>query len=370
VANTAAGGSERPSFQRLRALFSTTFWSLPTADPEHRWRTARADARAIRSHRWLWFVGAVLVVAASEILAFSTSVHGATKALLVAVSAGFGALVLLWGGSWGVALAMATRRQRNEAIRQRDNMRWETKDLQQQLDGLKAELQEARRPRPIDDVAKKVLGTELREIRTDIEKIKATNPPSYPPGFQFPGEAWTKHGPALEGDTYDRVESAYVAAHHVTKFVQQREAKRRVGNRQPNEVHPEDKLDEVHGLAGEALDALGERHNKPFKTPYREAAEQIAGDIVLERLSELIRLGELLYDSSADYNKWIAEHAVWRDRLRDELFEADRVRAFDFSGLSEGEPSDDKDLEPARRRVDRIVGNLRKLHDEYYRGER
>ena len=146
MANTAAGGSERPTFPRLRALFSAPFWNLPTAEPERWWRTARADARAIRSHRSLWGLGIVLVVVASEILGFATKLHGPLKAILIAIGAGGGTVFVIWLGSWLVALAITTRRQRNEAVRQRDGADVEVKELRRQLD-------EALAPKPIDNIA-------------------------------------------------------------------------------------------------------------------------------------------------------------------------------------------------------------------------
>jgi hypothetical protein len=365
VANTAAGGSERPRFPRLHALFSATFWSLPTADPERRWRTARADARAIRSHRSLWGLGIVLVVVASEILGFATKLHGPLKAILIAIGAGGGAVFVIWLGSWLVALAITTRRQRNEAVRQRDDAGVEVKELRRQLD-------EALAPKPIDNIAP-LFGTELRDIRRKIERVKVTNPPSYPREFQLPGARWTEYGPVLaelRPELYVIVERAYTAAHDVNENLRTRESRQRATNPPQLGAIPEDGLDEAHGLAGEALDALGQKHNEPIKSALQTASEQIVGDIVRETLSQLIREGELLYDSHSDYDQWIAKHAAWRERLQDELTDADRVRAFDFDGLSEGTLRHERDLEPARRRVDRIVGNLRKLHDEYYRGER
>ena len=172
--------------------------------------------------------------------------------------------------------------------------------------------------------------------------MKATNPPSYPREFQLPGARWSKYGPVLaelRPELYVIVDRAYTAAHDVNENVRGRESRQRATNPPQLGAIPQDGLDEAHGLAGEALDALGQAHNEPIKSALQTASEQIAGDIVQERLSELLRLGELLYDSGADYDRWIAEHAAWRERLRDELFEADRIRAFDFAGLNEGTPA-------------------------------
>jgi len=64
-------------------------------------------------------IAALLVLVASLWSAYST-LHGAKKFVAVLVSAGLGAIVLIWILSWVVAAAMARTRQRREAIRQRD----------------------------------------------------------------------------------------------------------------------------------------------------------------------------------------------------------------------------------------------------------
>src|ERR1041385_8023421 len=110
----------KPSGRKPR-WFTSAFWNLPDALPESRWKTAKADARAIRAHRLLLAVVGVLISLASLWAAFAT-LHGAVKVLVVLVSAGSGAFVLAWLGSWAVALGLARSRQLAEAVRQRDDV--------------------------------------------------------------------------------------------------------------------------------------------------------------------------------------------------------------------------------------------------------
>jgi hypothetical protein len=95
------------------------------------------------------------------------------------------------------------------------------------------------------------------------------------------------------------------------------------------------------------------------------------GDPTLKRqLLDSSGKASSFYDSRADHDRWIADHAAWRERLNSELSEADRIRALDYTGLNDGERQHEKDLRPAKQRVDRILGNLRELYDEYHRGVR
>lgn len=67
------------------------------------------------------------------------------------------------------------------------------------------------------------------------------------------------------------------------------------------------------------------------------------------------------------YNRWIAAHGAWKDRVR-ELPPEDRSIAEDYGSLNEPDPTNERDLRPARMRVDRVLANLRRLRDEYHRG--
>jgi len=149
------------------------------------------------------------------------------------------------------------------------------KELRPQLEAARAELE----AKPVNDVAP-LFGTELRDIRTKIERVKATTPPSYPPGFQLPGECFTKYGPVLaerRKDLYAIVERAYAAAHHVNENVRTRQARK--GAHMLLGAIAEGGLDEAHGLAGEALDALGQAHNEPVESSLRRAARQVLEDL-------------------------------------------------------------------------------------------
>ncbi|MGZ4366420.1 MAG: hypothetical protein ACXVY7_12650 [Gaiellaceae bacterium] len=99
-----------------------------------------------------------------------------------------------------------------------------------------------------------------------------------------------------------------------------------------------------------------------------QPSTQLASKLLL--LSDLIHEAERLYDSRAPYDRWIADHAAWRDELSLALTDAERIRVFNFSGLNEPDQENERDLRPAKVRLDRIIGNLGALYDEYYRGER
>ncbi|HWD37320.1 MAG TPA: hypothetical protein VG944_00600 [Fimbriimonas sp.] len=117
-------------------------------------------------------------------------------------------------------------------------------------------------------IASRRLGTELRDIRLMIERVKATNPMAYPPGFRLPAARWEEYEPLLAnyGDLYRYVERAYTAALGVNEVLRLREARQSANMTTTLGVNAEDRLDVAHGAAGEALDALGEEHNDPFRT--------------------------------------------------------------------------------------------------------
>ena len=258
-------------------------WRLPPADPESWRNTVRSDARAIRSHRAFWGLAVLLAAVATVGLAYST-LHGVAKFLVVLVSSYVGAVVLLWTCSWVFPAATARRRQLAAALGQRDEaqdtinrMMKGTHELQQErselhnrvavltneLNELRPELEVAQaklEAKPTDDVAP-LFGTELRDIRDKIDRAKDAG--EYPPNFQLPGFCFAQHGQALaerRKDLYEIVDRAYTAAHHVNERIGIRVAKRRSGNRTPLYVESDDGLDEAHGFAGEALDALGLAH--------------------------------------------------------------------------------------------------------------
>src|SRR5207253_61670 len=114
--------------------------------------------------------------------------------------------------------------------------------------------------------ASRRLGTELRDMRLMIERVKATSPMAYPRGFRLPVARWQEYEPLLADhpDIYRLVERAYTAANGVNEVLRLREG-RQGANVATLGVISEDGLDETHGAAGEALDALGEGHNAPFK---------------------------------------------------------------------------------------------------------
>ena len=65
------------------------------------------------------------------------------------------------------------------------------------------------------------MGTELRDIRLKIERIKAATPAIYPSGFRFPGRQFTEFQNLLSAhpEVYEKVERAYTAAHNVNEVL-------------------------------------------------------------------------------------------------------------------------------------------------------
>jgi hypothetical protein len=222
-------------------------------------RRASRDFRALATNtvRFLLWAAAVNAVVVGSTVWLSWGHHEAASILI-----GVGALVvgtaLAFLIPFSVLLAVAPYRQRNEArrglVRAHQEAHQETERHQQELEDLRAEKQL--------QSAAPLFGTELRDIRTKIEKVKADG--SYPMGFKLPAFRWNDHARDLTGrpDIYRIVERGYTAAHQVNERLDAREAKRRPGNRALLPVQPRDGLDEAHGAAGEALDALGEPHNE------------------------------------------------------------------------------------------------------------
>jgi hypothetical protein len=220
--------------------------------------------------------------------------------------------------------------------------------------------------------AARLLRTELLDIRHKVEMLKIDSTLS--DGFAFPASEWDAQRQLISRDQalYEVVERAYTTAHRVNEIWRWRRTQstaRLIGANLE-----EDGLDGVDKAALDAIQALERviEPDKPLHERYsvQEAARELEKDATLETLAGLIREGETLYDSRAGYDQWIASHAAWRERLQTELSDADRIRAFDFAELNEGDVAHERDLQPARLRVDRIVGNLRKLHDDYHRGLR
>jgi hypothetical protein len=165
-------------------------WGLPKADPDSWWKTVKGDARAIRSHRWLLGVVALLVAAASVLSAYS-SLHGVAKLVVVLVSAGIGALIVVWLSSWVVAIAIAGRRQRAEAIHQRDRAQDEITRMMEGSNWLQGE-----RSRLNEAVA--VLTKERDEARSERddarEQLSALHDPTRIEGLRVKIDAMVRRG--------------------------------------------------------------------------------------------------------------------------------------------------------------------------------
>jgi hypothetical protein len=131
--------------------------------------------------------------------------------------------------------------------------------------------------------AARQLGTELREIRHAIERVRAWKPhPIYPDGFAFPAYRWDEFDELLAAeapDLYETVERAYVAAHSTNEVLRIRRQGAR--GRTLGET-PDDRLDKVYELAAEALDALGEERGPVWETPAQEAVRLVTEDILRE----------------------------------------------------------------------------------------
>jgi len=111
-------------------------------------------------------------------------------------------------------------------------------------------------------------------MRVLIEQVKATKPMAYPLDFRLPVARWDESEDILAHyrDQYGPVERTYDAAKGLNHVLHLREQRQRAAGgelyvlaREPLAVNAEDGLDRVHGLAGEALDALGQRHNDSFQ---------------------------------------------------------------------------------------------------------
>jgi hypothetical protein len=154
---------------------------------------------------------------------------------------------------------------------------------------VEAELLEAKRNLAASQdrvsAAARQLGTELREIRRTVERIRAVRPhPIYPGGFRFPAYRWDEYDEllALEAPAlYEVVERAYVAAHNTNEVLRirsERIVRKDVGLGET----PDDGLDAVYELAGEALDALAEPHGEPWETGAQRAVRLVTEDILQE----------------------------------------------------------------------------------------
>jgi hypothetical protein len=172
----------------LRRIGAT--WNLPRPDPDNWWNTVKCDARAIRSHRWLLGVVALLVAAASVWSAYS-NLHGAAKFVAVLISAGVGAVLLVWGSSWIVAAVIALPRQHREAIGQRDKAQDEIQRMMEGTNWLQGE-----RSRLNEQVA--VLTKERDEARSQrddaLEQLSVLHDPTHIEGLRVKIDAMVRRG--------------------------------------------------------------------------------------------------------------------------------------------------------------------------------
>ena len=233
---------------------------------------ASRDLRTLVTSTVRFYVWGVVVSAA--VVAITTWLswgHGEGAQVVIGVGAfvGGAALALLLPAGFYLFRA---------PYRQRDWARSALVDLVRKSEAEKRELQQAleaaESSKEIRTVAH-ILGTELRDIRRKIERAKADDPPRYPFGFKLPTGGFTEYRAVLAQDdhVYKIVAGAYTAAHRVNERLDERESRRRPGNRLRSEVLPEDGLDAAHGAAGEALDVLGEPHDEAFSD------ERESGDV-------------------------------------------------------------------------------------------
>jgi hypothetical protein len=234
----------------------------------------------VRFYLWAAVVSAA-VVAATTVFSWG---HGRTAQVIIGVGALVAGAALALLLPLGLFLVIAPYGQRNSA--------WKDLDALVSASELEAaELRRALAARSSSDRIRGVaamVGTELRDIRIKIERVKAMNPVVYPFGYQLPANRFAEYETILADDrgVYDVVSRAYTAAHHVNEMLVARESRRRPGNRQQLAAIPEDGLDEAHAAAGEALDKLGEDHNEPFRIAAQKAALGIIQDAVANRKTE------------------------------------------------------------------------------------
>jgi hypothetical protein len=142
-----------------------------------------------------------------------------------------------------------------------------------------AEIDKDRRTEEAIDAIRVELGTELRDIRRKIEKVKGMEVQIYWEGFELPAARWHEYDEvlALEAELYAKVEAAYVAANDVNEAVRYRRSINRVPGRNIG-ANPTDGLDRAYEAAGYALDALVQLRGEPWRTPTQEAAQAIIED--------------------------------------------------------------------------------------------
>jgi hypothetical protein len=217
---------------KVRTILEGAGLCVP-AGSESAWRRASRETRTCLHSVRFWL---------AEIVAVAVGVYllGGVGSLIAPVAL----LVLMFVSLW----ATAPGRQRN--------------DLAVELNG------EDRR------VMAELLGTELRDIRRKVEKVRSMRHPVYWDGFQLPAyrfDEW-KAELAKQPELYRLVEHAYVLANDVNEAVVHRRTlttSRLIG------PHPSDPLDAAYDAAGVALDALGKPRGEPFLTVVEQAAQNV-----------------------------------------------------------------------------------------------
>jgi hypothetical protein len=153
----------------------------------------------------------------------------------------------------------------------------EVKTLQREIQHLR----DAAAERPSAEAIRRQLGTELRDIRQKIERVKAGKRPRYWRGLRLPAARWDEYDEFLaeDADLYAILEAAYTAAHHINEHLVRWET---ASSHPSFLVRPEDGLDETYDAVGEALDALGEERGEPWESGAAKAARSVAEDIARE----------------------------------------------------------------------------------------
>ncbi len=114
--------------------------------------------------------------------------------------------------------------------------------------------------------------------------------------------------------------------------------------------------------------------SREFSIPFADRSTR-EHENAMSAIRDLIDEGQRLYGARADgedrFERWMRDHGAWRERIKTDLPSADYIQALALEGI------EDKDatvrlynVEPAKVRVERILKNLRALHDEYHKGLR
>ena len=247
------------------------------------WQWALRETERTTDRRGVKRLG--LAVDVVVIVASAGALIHANKAtvwiVVLSVVAGLGSRLILPVAIFVGRLPAAPFRQRNDARAQVHRQHHESLVREHALRDEIKELVE-RGENEFQTVAM-LFGTELRDIRTKIEKVTAVEQPAvYPPGFALPAYQWAKYDKTIAGkpDAYKVVERAYTTAHQFNEGLRARELRTRAGMSVPPIVTPEDGLDDIHRAVGEALDALGQLHNEPYRSAAQRAAAVLLEDAV------------------------------------------------------------------------------------------